>query len=74
MACASCDEVYFRDIIRRAVNATAEDVVIFTGNGCTGVVHKLIHAMNLRCQATPPVSPITIIHYSIELVQLMHIH
>lgn len=39
-----------RDIIRNAVNASVDDVVIFAGNGCTGVVHTLIHAMDLASQ------------------------
>lgn len=34
-----------RDIIRNAVNAGEHDAVIFTGSGCTGAVHKLIHAL-----------------------------
>ncbi|XP_065345604.1 uncharacterized protein LOC135943120 isoform X2 [Cloeon dipterum] len=36
-----------RDIFRNAVNASEHDAVIFAGNGCTGAVHKLIHALNL---------------------------
>ncbi|CAD5112532.1 DgyrCDS1743 [Dimorphilus gyrociliatus] len=36
-----------RDIVRNAVNASEHDAVIFTGSGCTGAVHKLIHALNL---------------------------
>ncbi|KAG1709779.1 tRNA-cytidine(32) 2-sulfurtransferase [Nymphon striatum] len=35
-----------RDIIRNAVNASEYDAVIFVGNGATGGIHKLIHAMN----------------------------
>lgn len=46
-----------RDIIRNAVNASESDSVIFVGNGVTGAVHKLIHALDFR---QPPVSfPIT---------------
>jgi hypothetical protein len=30
---------------RNAVNAGEHDAVIFTGSGCTGAVHKLIHAL-----------------------------
>ena len=42
-----------RYIIRNAVNASEHDAVIFTGSGCTGAVHKLIHALNFK---KPPVS------------------
>ncbi|XP_068718445.1 uncharacterized protein [Montipora capricornis] len=41
-----------RDIIRNAVNASEHDSVIFVGNGATGAVHKLIHALDLK---KPPV-------------------
>lgn len=41
-----------RDIIRNAVNASEHDSVIFVGNGVTGGVHKLIHALDLK---KPPV-------------------
>nr|XP_018898965.1 PREDICTED: uncharacterized protein LOC109031724 [Bemisia tabaci] len=41
-----------RDIFRNAVHATEDDVVIFAGNGTTGAVHKLIHALDL---IEPPV-------------------
>ena len=46
-----------RDIIRNAVNASEHDAVIFTGSGCTGAVHKLIHALNFE---KPPVSLVII--------------
>ncbi|XP_054261315.1 uncharacterized protein LOC128985628 isoform X2 [Macrosteles quadrilineatus] len=36
-----------RDVVRNAVHASEEDVVIFAGHGCTGAVHKLIHALSL---------------------------
>ncbi|GLH13230.1 Uncharacterized protein GBIM_17846 [Gryllus bimaculatus] len=36
-----------RDIIRNAVHASEHDAVIFAGSGCTGAVHKLIHALDL---------------------------
>ena len=42
-----------RDIIRNAVNASEHDSVIFVGNGATGGVHKLIHALDLK---KPPVT------------------
>lgn len=38
----------FRDIIRKAVNASEHDAVIFTGSGCTGAVNKLIHALKFE--------------------------
>lgn len=41
---------FYRDLIRQAVNALEKDVVIFTSSGCTGAVHKLIHALNLKSQ------------------------
>ncbi|RZF37597.1 hypothetical protein LSTR_LSTR003162, partial [Laodelphax striatellus] len=41
-----------RDIIRNAVHACEDDVVIFAGHGCTAAVHKLIHSLAL---AEPPV-------------------
>ncbi|CAL1261750.1 unnamed protein product [Larinioides sclopetarius] len=48
----SLQSTYFRheakDIIRKAVNASEHDAVIFTGNGCTSAVSKLIHAMELK--------------------------
>ncbi|MDA8752576.1 aminotransferase class V-fold PLP-dependent enzyme, partial [Halieaceae bacterium] len=37
-----------RQIIRRAVNGTAEDQVIFCGSGATGAINKLIDILNLR--------------------------
>lgn len=42
----------FRDVIRNSVKANEHDAVIFTGNGVTGAVHKLIHAMDFT---KPPV-------------------
>jgi selenocysteine lyase/cysteine desulfurase len=41
-----------RDIIKRCVNANENDHLIFVGSGCTGAVHKLIHALDLQ---EPPV-------------------
>ncbi|CAH1777963.1 unnamed protein product, partial [Owenia fusiformis] len=46
-----------RDIIRNAVNASEHDAVIFTGSGCTGAVHKLIHALNFSHPPTVFVGP-----------------
>jgi len=42
-----------RDIIRNAVRASEKDVVIFAGHGCTGAVHKLIHALDFSAAAPP---------------------
>ncbi|CAH3136888.1 unnamed protein product [Porites lobata] len=36
-----------RDIIKKCVNAGPDDVVVFTGSGTTGAIHKLIHALQL---------------------------
>ncbi|KAL7669408.1 hypothetical protein ACOME3_010065 [Neoechinorhynchus agilis] len=38
-----------RDIIRTCVNARKNDVVLFTGSGCTGAIAKLIEALNIKC-------------------------
>ncbi|XP_033624514.1 uncharacterized protein LOC117287960 [Asterias rubens] len=37
-----------RELIKRCVNATDDDVVIFTGSGTTGAIHKLITALELK--------------------------
>ena len=42
----------FREIIRDALNANDDDVVIFAGNGVTGAIHKLISVMKMK---KPPV-------------------
>ena len=39
--------VYCREIIKQCVNAGKDDVVVFTGSGTTGAIHKLIHALQL---------------------------
>ena len=44
--------IFLRDIVRNSVNASEHDAVIFVGSGCTGAVHKLIHALDLQ---QPPV-------------------
>lgn len=36
-----------RDIIKQAVNASADDAVIFVGHGCSGAVRKLVNALEL---------------------------
>ncbi|XP_066919194.1 uncharacterized protein [Clytia hemisphaerica] len=46
-----------RDLIRQTVNAQEHDAVIFTSNGCTGAVHKLLHALNLKAPPIVFVSP-----------------
>jgi len=40
-----------REIIRDAVGATSEDVVIFAGSGATGAIDKLIGILNIRIPA-----------------------
>ncbi len=40
-----------REIIRRAVGASEDDVVLFTGSGATGAINKLVDCMNLRIPA-----------------------
>ncbi|XP_072173689.1 probable cysteine desulfurase [Diadema setosum] len=37
-----------RDIIKKCVNATEEDALIFTGSGTTGAVNKLVSALMLK--------------------------
>ena len=37
-----------REVVRKAVNASQDDVVIFAGSGCTGAIHKLIGALGIR--------------------------
>ncbi|CAH1393911.1 unnamed protein product [Nezara viridula] len=41
-----------RDILSSAVNASEEDILLFVGNSCTGVLNKLIDSLNIT---TPPV-------------------
>jgi selenocysteine lyase/cysteine desulfurase len=40
-----------RDIIRKSVGATDEDVVLFCGSGATGAINKLVDCLNLRIPA-----------------------
>lgn len=35
-------------MIKRAVNASDDDVVIFTGSGTTGAIHKMIGVLELK--------------------------
>jgi len=44
-----------RDIVRNAVHASEDDAVIFVGSGCTGAVHKLIHAMDFASEEIKPI-------------------
>jgi selenocysteine lyase/cysteine desulfurase len=37
-----------KQIIKKSTGAHEDDQIIFTGNGCSGVVNHLIHCMNLR--------------------------
>jgi selenocysteine lyase/cysteine desulfurase len=53
-----------RDIIRDAVNASDNDHVLFTGSGCTGAVHKLIHLLNFQSN---PVRITVLLLYSLPL-------
>jgi len=41
-----------REIIREAVGAGPDSVVLFTGSGCTGAIAKLIGVMGLRVPST----------------------
>ena len=40
-----------RDIIHRAVGGGPDDIVVFSGSGATGAIHKLIDVLNLRLPA-----------------------
>src|SRR3989338_6970064 len=42
-----------KSIIRSCTNAHEDDKIIFTGNGCTGAIIHLIHALNLKQELTP---------------------
>lgn len=44
-----------RDIVRNAVHASEDDAVIFVGSGCTGAIHKLIHAMDFASDEIKPI-------------------
>ncbi|PIK46584.1 hypothetical protein BSL78_16562 [Apostichopus japonicus] len=37
-----------RNIIKQCVNASDDDVVIFTGSGSTGAIHKLLNALEIN--------------------------
>ncbi|XP_054721621.1 uncharacterized protein LOC129231354 [Uloborus diversus] len=57
----SSQSTYFRheakDIIRKSINASEHDAIIFTGNGCTSAVNKLIHALNFQLPVVVFVGP-----------------
>lgn len=40
-----------KQIIKREINAHADDQIIFTGNGCSGAVNHLIHCLDLQHQS-----------------------
>ncbi|GIZ00747.1 hypothetical protein CEXT_38281 [Caerostris extrusa] len=46
-----------KDIIRKAVNASEHDAIIFAGNGSTSAVSKLIHALNIKLPVVIFVGP-----------------
>jgi len=43
-----------KKIIRKEYNCNEDDMIIFTGNGCTGAILHLIHALNIpkKCDKT----------------------
>ncbi|RUS79560.1 hypothetical protein EGW08_012690, partial [Elysia chlorotica] len=57
-----------RDILRNSFNASEHDSVIFTGSGCTGAVHKLIHALNLEQNPTVIFFFFNLREYQIDVV------
>ncbi|GIY08997.1 tRNA-cytidine(32) 2-sulfurtransferase [Caerostris darwini] len=46
-----------KDIIRKAVNASEHDAIIFAGTGSTSAVSKLIHALNIKLPVVIFVGP-----------------
>ncbi len=48
-------ELLCRNILRKSLNCSDGDSVIFTGSGCTGAVHKLVHCLGLDRLEKPPV-------------------
>ena len=52
-----------RDVLRRHVNARADDVLICTGSGMTGAVNKLQRLMGLKrdFRATPALQPLVFV-------------
>ncbi|KAI0987175.1 hypothetical protein GJ496_008137 [Pomphorhynchus laevis] len=45
-----------RSIIRRCVNASDKDVVLFVGTGTTGAIHKIVDTLNLKTGHTNKVT------------------
>lgn len=41
-----------RDYIKRCVNANGDDVLLFTGSGVTGAVHKLVSCLEIKPSET----------------------
>ena len=39
---------FFREIIKQSVNASSNDVVIFTGSGATPAIHKIAWGLDLN--------------------------
>src|SRR3990167_2043414 len=46
LMCSYMDDA--RKIIRSSVNANKDDVILFTGSGCTGAINHFIHAFGLK--------------------------
>lgn len=42
----------FRNYIKKCINANEDDVLLFTGSGVTGAIHKLVHAMQISPKDT----------------------
>lgn len=42
-----------KSLIRKSLNCQPTDLVIFTGNGCSGAINHLIHLLNVKTTATP---------------------
>lgn len=51
------------------MNASESDSVVFVGNGVTGAVHKLIHALDFK---QPPVSSLMLLSVSIYCNSQFH--
>lgn len=55
----------FRSFIKKCVNANEDDVLLFTGSGVTGAIHKLVSALNINPKET--VSIITLYPDFVEI-------
>jgi selenocysteine lyase/cysteine desulfurase len=42
-----------KNLIRKSMNCQPSDLVIFTGNGCSGAINHLIHLLDIKTKATP---------------------